>query len=93
VLLISGTDDRIWPAEENCAAILARLEKMGFPHEARHLSIRNGGHTCFLPNLVTANHGLLTDGNPNGGSPQADANGGYRSWAAMIDFLRRNLDR
>jgi pimeloyl-ACP methyl ester carboxylesterase len=91
VLLISGTDDRIWPAEEHCAAIMARLKKMGFPHEARHLSIKNGGHTSFLPSLITANRGLLIDGNPNGGSPQADAGGGYRSWATILDFLQRNL--
>lgn len=93
LLLISGTDDRIWPAAEHCAAIMARLKKAGFPHEVRHLSIENGGHTSFLPSLITANHGQLTDGNPNGGSPQADAGGGYRSWAAILDFLHRHLDR
>jgi dienelactone hydrolase len=93
LLLISGTDDRIWPAGENCAAIAARLKKAGFPYEVTHLSIENGGHTSFLPNLVTANHGLLTDGTPNGGSPQADANGGYRSWATTLAFLHRHLDR
>lgn len=91
LLLISGTDDRIWPAGEFCALIRARLQKAGFPHEVRHLAIDGGGHTSCLPALVTANHGLLIDGDPSGGSPQADARGGYRAWAETLDFLRRHL--
>jgi dienelactone hydrolase len=92
VLLISGTDDRIWPAGEFCTAIQARLKKAGFPHEVRHLSIENGGHGSCSPDLITANRGLLIDGDPSGGSPQADARGGYRSWAEIIAFLHRYLD-
>lgn len=93
ILLISGTDDQIWPAGEFCAAILARLKKSGFPHEVKHLSIDKGGHSSCLPFLVTANRGLLIDGDPSGGSPQADARGGYRSWAEILTFLHRHLDR
>jgi len=93
ILLISGTDDQIWPAGEFCAAIMARLKKAGFPHEVRHLSIEKGGHNSCVPFLITANHGLLIDGDPSGGSPQADAQGGYRSWAETMAFLHRCLDR
>jgi len=32
-------------------------------------------------------------GDPSGGSPQADARGGYWSWAETIAFLHRHLDR
>jgi len=91
ILLVSGTDDQIWPAGEFCAAILARLKKAKFPYEVEHISIDGGGHNSCLPFLVTANRGLLIDGDPSGGSPQADARGGYRSWAATIAFLRRHL--
>lgn len=93
ILLISGTDDRIWPSEEFCGAIVARLKKSRFPYEVKHLSIENGGHSSCLPFLVTANRGLLIDGDPSGGSPQADARGGYQSWAETIAFLHRHLDR
>jgi len=93
ILLISGTDDRIWPAEEFCAAIMARLKKAGFPYEVKHLSVEKGGHSSCIPFLVTANRGLLIDGDPSGGSPQADARGGYRSWAETLAFLRRHLGR
>jgi dienelactone hydrolase len=93
ILLVSGTDDRIWPAEEFCAAIVARLKKAGFPFEVKHLSIENGGHMSCSPFLITANRGLLIDGDPSGGSPQADARGGYRSWAETMAFFHRHLDR
>jgi hypothetical protein len=90
ILLISGSDDRIWPAGEFCAAIVARLKRKKFPYEVSHLVIEGGGHSSCLPFLVTANRGLLIDGDPSGGSPKADARGGYRSWAETIAFLQRH---
>lgn len=93
ILLVSGTDDRIWPAGESCAAIVARLRKTGFRHEVRHVSIEKGGHGSVVPFLITANHGLLIDGDPSGGEPQADARGGYRTWAETLAFLRKALGR
>ena len=93
ILLISATDDQIWPAEDFCAAIEARLKEARFPHEVKHISLENGGHSSCLPFLVTANRGLLIDGDPSGGSPQADARGGYRSWAETLAFFHRHLGR
>ena len=93
ILLISGTDDQIWPSGDFCASIVTRLKLAGFPYEVKHLSIDKGGHMSVLPFLVTANRGLLIDGDPSGGSPRADARGGYRSWAETVAFLHRHLNR
>lgn len=93
ILLVSGTDDQIWPSEYFCATIVKRLKQAQFPYEVKHLSIEKGGHMSVLPFLITANRGLLIDGDPSGGSPQADARGGYQSWAETIAFLHRHLDR
>ncbi len=93
ILLVSGTDDQIWPAEEFCAAILARLKKAGYAYEVKHISIEKGGHESCIPSLITANRGQLIDGDPSGGSPRGDARGGYRSWAEILAFLHRHLDR
>ena len=90
---MSGTDDQIWPSGEFCATIMARLKKAGFQYEVRHLSNEKGGHSSFIPSLITANRGLLIDGDPSGGSPEGDARGGYRSWAETIAFLHRYLDK
>jgi len=88
ILLVSGTDDQTWPAGEFCAAIMARLKKAGFSYEVKHIVNEKGGHQSFLPYVVTANRGGIS-----GGTPQADARGGYRSWAETMAFLHRHLDR
>jgi dienelactone hydrolase len=88
ILLVSGTDDQTWPAGEFCAAIMARLKKAGFFYEVKHIVNEKGGHQSFLPYVVTANRGGIS-----GGTPQADARGGYRSWAETMAFLHRHLDR
>ncbi|MDH4197787.1 MAG: prolyl oligopeptidase family serine peptidase, partial [Candidatus Aminicenantes bacterium] len=88
ILLVSGTDDQTWPAGEFCAAITARLKNAGFAYEVKHVVNENGGHMSFLPYLITANRGGIS-----GGTPQADARGGFRSWAETMAFLHRHLDR
>jgi dienelactone hydrolase len=93
ILLISGTDDQTWPSGEFCATIMARLKKAGFKYEVKHISNVKGGHSSFLPSLITANSGLPINGDVNGGSPQGNVRGGYRSWAETIAFLHRYLDK
>jgi dienelactone hydrolase len=88
ILLVSGTDDQTWPSGEFCLAIMDRLKRAGFPYEAKHVSNEKGGHQSFLPYFVTANRGGIS-----GGSPPADARGGYRSWAETISFLHLHLDK
>jgi len=88
ILLVSGTDDQTWPAGDFCAAIVARLKKAGFSYEVKSVVNEEGGHQSFLPYLITANRGGIS-----GGTPQADARGGYRSWAETMAFLHRHLDR
>lgn len=93
ILLVSGTDDQVWPSGEFCAVIAARLKKAGHPFEVKHLIIEKGGHSSCLPFLITANRGILIDGDPSGGSPAADARGGYRSWSETLAFFQRHLKR
>jgi dienelactone hydrolase len=88
ILLVSGTDDQTWPAGEFCATIVARLKKAGFAYEVKHVIHENAGHQSFLPYLITANRGGIS-----GGTPRADARGGFRSWAETMGFLHRYLDR
>jgi dienelactone hydrolase len=87
ILLISGTDDQTWPAEEFCREIAAKLQEIRFPFEVKAISHDGGGHMSFLPFLITANRGGIS-----GGSPQADAKAGFISWKETIAFLRRHLD-
>ncbi len=88
LLLISGTLDQTWPADDFCHAIRERLEKARFSYEVRHVSNPNAGHMSFLPFLITANTAAI-----NGGEDRANAVAGYRSWKELLDFLRRHLCR
>lgn len=45
VLLASGSDDQLWPAEEMGDAICARLKKKGFKYPYEHLKYQGAGHT------------------------------------------------
>jgi dienelactone hydrolase len=86
LLLISGTDDQTWPADEFCREVTAKLKKANFPFELKAISHEGGGHMSFLPYLITANRGGIS-----GGSPQVDAKAGFVSWKETIAFLRKHL--
>jgi len=86
LLLVSGTLDQTWPADEFCCEILERLKKATFPYEVRHVSNQDAGHMSFLPYLITANTAAI-----NGGKDQANAAAGFRSWKELLDFFRRHL--
>jgi dienelactone hydrolase len=86
LLLISGTDDQTWPADEFCREVAAKLRKAGFPFELKAISHEGGGHMSFLPYLITANRGGIS-----GGSPQIDAKAGFVSWKETIAFLKKHL--
>jgi dienelactone hydrolase len=87
ILLISGTDDQTWPADEFCREIAARLQKARFPFEVKRISHPGGGHMSFLPFLITANRGGIS-----GGNPQSDAAAGFLSWKETIAFLKKHLE-
>jgi hypothetical protein len=88
ILLVSGTLDQTWPADDFCREILDRLGKARFPYEVKHVSNPDAGHMSFLPYLITANTAAI-----NGGRDQANAAAGFRSWKEFLDFLRRHLYR
>lgn len=88
LLLITGTLDQTWPADEFCREIVARLRKAGFPYEVRHVSHKDAGHGTFLPYLITAGTAPI-----NGGTDQANAAAGFDSWKETLAFLQKYLGR
>lgn len=88
LLLVSGTLDQTWPADEFCRAIVARLQKSRFSCEIKHVSHEDAGHGSFLPYLITANTAPI-----NGGTDRANAAAGFDSWKETIAFLRKHLGR
>ncbi|MDE3108768.1 MAG: acyl-CoA thioesterase/BAAT N-terminal domain-containing protein [Acidobacteriota bacterium] len=96
ILLVSGGDDHVWPAEEMAEAIMGRLGARGFAHRIEHLHYPAAGHLLRYPHLPTtarrSQHEHLRGANFSfGGTPQADAEAQADSWRRAIAFLRRHL--
>jgi pimeloyl-ACP methyl ester carboxylesterase len=47
ILLISGGDDRMWPAERMCRMVVDRLRRAGRDNLVRHLNFPKAGHALF----------------------------------------------
>lgn len=96
ILLVSGGDDHVWPAEEMAHSILDRLQKYKFQHQVEHLHYPAAGHLLRYPHLPTtareSGHQHLHGARFSfGGTPQADAEAQTDAWRRAIKFLRANL--
>ncbi len=96
ILLISGGDDHVWPAEKMAEAIVARSKKSGFSHAVEHLHYKAAGHLLRYPYLPTtvrsSGHEHLHGARLSfGGSAQADAEAQEDSWRRTVAFLRKHL--
>ena len=90
ILLVSGTDDQMWPSTEFADIVMNRLEKHEHPRERIHLRYEGAGHLVFLPYFISGGNKV---GGPFlfGGTPKADAHGSADFWAKMIAFLHKHL--
>lgn len=79
LLLISGTEDSVWPAGPMAESIVRALRDVGRADQVRHATFEGAGHTFFPP------------GGPAfrmGGTPAANAYADRKSWGV----LRKHLD-
>lgn len=84
LLLISATDDRIWPTHAFCERILARLHETRHPFPSHHIVYQDAGHLFTLPHLPTT----LTW---HGGSAAAMAHANADYWHQIHTFLDTTL--
>jgi acetyl esterase/lipase len=90
VLLISGSDDQMWPSKVFSDMIMKRLKEHGHPYPDQAICFEGSGHIFRLPYLPTAanqiNRQFIV-----GGNPQADAQASLSAWKAILDFLNSHL--
>ncbi|MCK9422762.1 MAG: dienelactone hydrolase family protein [Bacteroidales bacterium] len=55
LLLISGSDDRLWPAQRMSEMILQRLKNNNFKFPYYHINIPDAGHMLIMPSLLSIN--------------------------------------
>ena len=83
VLMVSGGDDRVWPARKLSAVAAERLAAAD--HDFAHLTRDDVGHLIGVP------HVPLAAFDRGGGSPRATARLGIDAWEQTLDTFERGL--
>ena len=87
ILLVSGTDDQLWPSYVMSEMIMSHLASSDFSHSYEHLAMEGAGHSIRSTILPLA--GTTTNGNGRlsfGGSYEG-IRGSQASWEKIIAFL------
>jgi dienelactone hydrolase len=89
VLLISHTDDRVWPATRLSEMAIERLDAHNHPFPYHHLCYEDAGHPTGLPysTLVVPKWGPWSPGGSLEGNGHASAD----SWTKALDFLEKHF--
>jgi len=92
LLLISGTDDRLWPStrlSEIAMERLRRYEEHPSPYE--HLRYEDAGHQIGTPGTDDTPFGREFGPFVLGGSTESNRAASVDSWPRVLDTLRRGL--
>jgi len=97
VLLISGSDDQLWPSEEFAGRVMARLAEHGHRYPDQWLRYPGAGHfVCFPYGLPTLPPMTRMSPAPRmvidfGGTAAANARSASESWPLIRAFLAEHL--
>jgi dienelactone hydrolase len=91
VMLISGTDDRLWPSARLSEMAMGRLEAHDRPYRRRHLRYEGAGHMIAPPGYEPA--AGWTGRFELGGSRRANEFANADSWPRVLNFLDEALGR
>jgi dienelactone hydrolase len=95
VLLISGTDDAVWPATVLSEYAVRRLRAHGHPHAVEHLVYEGAGHIIGPPvpglnfDVTHGVHPIIGLDFAFGGTPEKNTAASLDSWPRILTFLRR----
>lgn len=86
VLLLSGTDDQIWPSSLMATRIIERLQRNRHAYKDEHLSYDGAGH--WIPSAYVPTRGSRKEMKlAIGGTPEATAVAQADSWPKILLFL------
>ena len=89
-LLISGSDDQMWPSAIFAELVMRRLKEHRHPHPDRHLAYEGAGHAYSFPYFPTSTN-QSAGSYIVGGNPRDDARAVTESWPILLAFLKENL--
>jgi pimeloyl-ACP methyl ester carboxylesterase len=88
LMLVSGGDDRMWPADRMCRMVVERMGRHGRANAVRHLNYPEAGHVLF-PYKDLSPHGVTVPMPFDlGGSPGAATAAHANAWKQVVDHLR-----
>ncbi len=90
VLLIAGSDDRLWPSDRFIDQIVARLNAQAFPYPVETVIVEGAGHTATLyeePQPYIVERIVL------GGTLEDNLRLSRRARQAMLDFMNQLIRR
>jgi dienelactone hydrolase len=93
VMLISGTDDAVWPSAVLSEFAVRRLRGHNHPHTVEHLAYDGAGHVIGPPvpglsfNITHAVHPLLGLDFEFGGTVEKNTAASHDSWPRIVAFL------
>ena len=99
VLLISGTDDAVWPSTTLSEFAVRRLRVHRHPHAVEHLVYEGAGHVIGPPvpgltfDITHAVHPLLGIDFAFGGTVEKNTAASLDSWPRVLSFLDRVFTR
>ena len=91
VLLVSGTDDRLWPSTLLSEMAIGRLEAHEHPFACEHLRYEGAGHMIAPPGYEPATSWASRF--ELGGGREANEFANADSWPKVLGFLGEALDR
>jgi pimeloyl-ACP methyl ester carboxylesterase len=96
VLLMSGTDDQVWPSSILSEIAIRRLRDHNHPFRYEHLSYDGAGHGIGPPlgrlNTTHFVHPVLGQGFEFGGTPDLNWQASLSSWQHIVAFLEASLE-
>ena len=89
VLVISGTDDQVWPSTRLSERMIERLKAHDHPFPYEHLRYEGAGHMITLPRSKPEMR--FRRRFEVGGSREANEFADADSWSRVVDFLEKHL--
>jgi uncharacterized protein len=89
LLLISGTDEQMWPSTRLSEMAIERLKVHNHPFPYEHLRYEGAGHMITLPNSEPPPS--WSSRYEVGGTPEANEFANADSWTRVLGFLGKHL--
>ncbi|MDN4607001.1 acyl-CoA thioesterase/bile acid-CoA:amino acid N-acyltransferase family protein [Sporosarcina highlanderae] len=90
VLLISGGDDQLWPADLLSEKVIDRLKEHNHAYHYEHINFPKAGHSFSVPGYPTTQSVVSPFGNGKlslGGTPKENSHAQFEAWENVKDFF------